>query len=104
MPASYLSRTTAGFAASVMAAIAFMAPLDARQGAAACRITGRATSGTTPLPGVAITIRTANALKGATSTEADGGYAINLPPGQYTLAAELTGFSRIEHPLAVGDG
>src|SRR6185369_10206671 len=100
------SRRTAGFAAGAMAAIALMAPLDARQSGAAgaCRITGHATSGTTPLPGVSITIRTAEASKGATSTETDGGYAISLTPGQYTLSAELTGFTPVERPLVVVTG
>src|SRR5262245_9273443 len=106
MPTFHMSRTTAGFAASVLALTALMAPLDARQaaGTGACRISGRASSGTTPLPGVSVTIRIADALKSATSTETDGGYALNLPPGQYTLTAELTGFTRVERPLVVGDG
>ena len=83
---SYLSSRTAGFAAAVMAAVALMAPLDARQapGSGACRISGRATSGTTALPGVSVTIRAADVLKGATSTEIDGGYAITLPPAALT--------------------
>src|SRR5262245_16748021 len=98
------SRGTAVFAAGLMAALALMAPLDARQAAAgACRISGKATSGSTPLPGVALTIKTADAVKGATSTELDGGYAINLPPGSYTLVAELTGFGKVERPVVVDD-
>src|SRR3954463_93740 len=94
----YLSRETAGLAAGVMAAIALMAPLDAQQtpAAGACRISGHATSGSTPLPGVAIAIKSGDALKGATSTELDGAFAVNLTPGQYTLSAELTGFTRAE--------
>src|SRR4029079_6105749 len=39
--------------------------------------------------------------RAATSTEVDGGFAINLRPGQYTLSAELTGFARVERPLVV---
>jgi len=83
-----------------MLAVALMNPLDARQSPGACRVSGRATSGTTPLPGVSITIKTADSSH-ATSTEADGGYAINLAPGQYRLSAELTGFSRVEHALTI---
>jgi len=84
-------------------AIALMNPLAARQapGAGACRIAGRASSGTTPLPGVAIAVKSGDALRVATSTETDGGYAVNLAPGQYTLTAELTGFTRVERPLVV---
>src|SRR5215471_342195 len=105
MPIPYSSRT-AGVAAGLMAAIALMAPLDAQQpaGPGACRISGRATSGPTPLPGVAVTIKNAGASKAATSTETDGAYAITLPAGEYTLSAELTGFTRVERPLVVGDG
>ena len=106
MPTIQDARHTAGFAASVMAAVALMAPLGAQQGAgtAACRISGRARSAGTPLPGVSVTVKAADAVKIATSTDVDGSYAVNLPPGQYTVTAELTGFTRLERPLVVGDG
>ena len=105
MANSYLSRETAGLAAGLMAAAALMAPLYARQApAGACRITGHATSGSTPLPGVALTIKSGTAIKGATSTDVDGSFSFALTPGQYTLSAELTGFGRIERPLAVSEG
>lgn len=105
MATSYLSRRVAGFGGGLLAALSFQTmtgPLDARQaaGTGACRISGRATSGTTALPGVAISFKSGDAAR-ATSTETDGGYAINLAPGQYTLSAELTGFTRIERPLVV---
>src|SRR3954468_14396973 len=104
--ATFSPRDTAGLAAALMALIAVMAPLDARQatGTAACRLTGRATSGATPLPGVALTIRAGDTTKAATSAELDGSYAINVAPGQYTLTAELTGFGKVERPLLVADG
>src|SRR4051812_42313162 len=103
---TFSMRETAGLAAGVMALVALMAPLDARQSptGGTCRISGHATSGTTPLPGVALTIRAGETTRGATSTELDGAYALNLPPGQYTLSAELTGFSKVDRPLVVGDG
>jgi trimeric autotransporter adhesin len=98
-----ISRTAAGLGVGVLLAVALTPPLDARQGAGACRISGRAASGTTPLPGVAIAIRTGD-ITHATSTETDGGYSIAVPPGQYTLSAELTGFSRVQQPLVVTAG
>ena len=103
MPTSYAPRRTAGFSAGLLMALALMNPLDARQapGRGACRISGHAMSGTTPLPGVAIAVKTANTLRVATSTEIDGGYALNLPPGEYTISADLTGFTRVERPLIV---
>src|SRR5512147_2933758 len=101
-----MSRGTVAFAGGLMAAVALMAPVAAIQGvpSGACRITGKATSGTTPLPGVAVTIKSGGAAKGATSTDVDGGFAVNVTPGQYTLVAELTGFVPVERPLVVGDG
>jgi trimeric autotransporter adhesin len=92
-------------AAGVMAAVALMAPLDARQApTGACRITGHATSGSTPLPGVALTIKSGTTVKGATSTDVDGSFSFSLTPGQYTLSAELTGFGRVERPISVAEG
>jgi len=82
-----------------------MGPVDAQQGAVAgaCRISGRATSATTPLPGVTITLQVDGAVKGATSTEPDGTYRVNLPPGSYHLSAELTGFGKAERDVTIGD-
>ena len=100
MTTKYMSRRAAGVGAGLMLALALMNPLDARQGPGVCRVSGRATSGAIPLPGVSITVKTADSSH-ATSTEADGAYAINVAPGQYTLSAELTGFSRVERAVVV---
>ena len=103
MSTSHSSRYAGGVAAGLLIAITLMNPLDARQaaGTGTCRISGRATSGATPLPGVAIAIKAGDAVRVATSTEPDGGFAINLAPGEYTLTAELTGFTRVQRPLVV---
>src|SRR5215218_10634253 len=103
MPIPLLSRHAAGFSAGVMIATALINPLDARQtqGTGACRVSGHARSGPTPLPGVAVVVTSAAGIKTATSTETDGGYAVNVAPGQYTLAAELTGFASVERPLVI---
>src|SRR5688500_10653135 len=55
--------------------------LDAQQPLAsgACRITGRATSGGTPLPGVSVVVRLEDAVKTATSSDTDGTYRLTLP-------------------------
>ena len=93
-------------AAGLMAVIACMVPMDAAQqpaGTAPCRITGHAKSGTTALPGVALAIKSGDAIKGATSTDVDGGFSFSLSAGQYTLSAELTGFGRVEQPVVVSD-
>ncbi|MEO6237768.1 MAG: TonB-dependent receptor [Vicinamibacterales bacterium] len=83
-----------------MLTLALINPLDATQGPGVCRISGRATSGATVLPGVAITARINNSSH-ATSTDADGTYGMSVPPGDYALAADLTGFTRVERTLKV---
>jgi hypothetical protein len=86
-------------------AISPLSPIDAQQGAAsgACRISGRATSATTPLPGVTVIVQSDGAVKSATSTDPDGTYHVILPAGTYRLSAELTGFARIERDLSITD-
>jgi hypothetical protein len=80
-------------------------PLDAwQQAGGSCRIGGRAISGTQPLPGVSVLVRSAGAVKTATSTDPDGTYRIMLPEGTYDLAAELTGFTSISRSVTVGGG
>jgi trimeric autotransporter adhesin len=67
-----------------------------------CRITGRATSGNVPLPGVSISVQAADALKAATSTDSDGRFLIVFAPGvTLHLAADLTGFLRVEREITL---
>jgi hypothetical protein len=94
-------RVTALATAGLAMSVAVMMPLDARQAPDGCRVSGRATSGTTPLPGVAVILRAHEAVKAATSTEPDGRYQVNLPAGVYRLSAELTGFTRIERDVSM---
>src|SRR3954468_8707277 len=79
-------------------------PLDAWQQATAgtCRISGRAVSGTQPLPGVSVLVRSSGAVKTATSSEPDGTYRLLLPEGTYDVAAELTGFTSASRSVTVG--
>src|SRR6516164_4662920 len=101
----YILRRIASFGAAASLAVVLALPIniDAKQAPAqaGCRITGHATSGQQPLPGVAISIKSGTALKGATSTDQDGAYGVTLTPGQYTISAELTGFGRVEQPVTV---
>ena len=101
----YTFRRMASFGAAAGLAVVLALPIniDAKQAPApgACRITGHATSGPQPLPGVAISIKSGPALKAATSTDQDGSYGVSLTPGQYTIAAELTGFGRVEQTITV---
>jgi len=90
-------------AAGLAVALAFPINIDAKQAPAqaGCRVTGHATSGQQPLPGVAISIKSGTSVKAATSTDQDGSYAITLTPGQYTITAELTGFGSVEQMITV---
>lgn len=103
---SYLSRQTLGFATATMCALALMHPVDAQQAPAAgtCHITGHVKSGTTPLPGVSITLKQGTTLRAATSTDVDGSFTVPAAPGDYTMWADLTGFGRVEQPLTVAPG
>jgi hypothetical protein len=87
-------------------ALAFgrMGPVDAWQQPAApmCRVSGRATSGNQPLPGVSVLVRTGDVVKSATSTDPDGTYHLSLPAGAFNLSAELTGFTGVNRPLTTG--
>jgi hypothetical protein len=77
---------------------AVMRPLDAQQDGT-CRVAGKATSGSTPLPGVSITASVDGSPKYTTSTDVDGTYHLALTPGAYQISAELTGFRRVDQPL-----
>ena len=70
--------------------------------AGSCRVSGRAASASTPLPGVSIVFRAGDAVKGATSSEPDGTFHLALPPGTYDVSAELTGFTSVTRPLPLG--
>ena len=93
---------------AVCGAVAFgwKGPLDAWQQitGTACRISGRAVSGTLPLPGVSVLVRSAGDVKVATSTDPDGAYRLSLGEGTYELAAELTGFTSMTRAITVGNG
>src|SRR4029077_18504621 len=67
-----------------------------------CRVEGHVRSGNVPLPGVSVIVQIGDAVKAATSTDADGKFAIAFSPNAtYHLAAELTAFSRVERDLTL---
>ena len=69
-----------------------------------CRLEGKVTSGGTPIPGVAIVARDGDVPAGATSTDPDGSYRLNLKPGAFQVTAELTGFVAVGRDLAFTGG
>ncbi len=98
-----LQRRTA-ILAGTAALAAFGLPLLAapQTPAGRCTIVGRAMSGTSPLPGVAVLAREGTTVKGATSTDVDGTYKLVLPAGAtYRITAELTAFSAFQKDIAL---
>ena len=86
------------------AAIGAQNPTSAQGGgqtpSARCRISGRLTSGTAPLPGASIVVSLDNSPRAITSSDVDGTYVVQLSPGAtYRLAADLAGFSTIERTI-----
>jgi hypothetical protein len=65
-----------------------------------CRVTGTVTSGTQPLPGVAIIIKTGTRLVD-TSTDLEGKFVVLFDPNStYHLSAQLTAFATAEQDVA----
>jgi trimeric autotransporter adhesin len=99
------ARSSAVAAGVAALAIAAVVPIGAQLGGASrCRVSGRAESGSTPLPGVSIVVRSADTVSATTSTNVDGSYALTLPAGSYTIVATLTGFNDVRHPITLADG
>jgi hypothetical protein len=70
---------------------------------ARCRVDGRVSSGTLPLPGATIVVQVGSTVKAATSTDADGKFTIVFTPNAtYRLSADLTAFSHEERELVLG--
>ena len=104
IPGAHVVRVAA-IACAGACALAWMGPVDAwEQAGGSCRISGKAVSGSTPLPGVSIVFNAADAVKAATSSDPDGTYRLSVPQGTYTVTAELTGFTRVGQPLTVDAG
>ena len=73
-----------------------------RPAPAACRLSGRIVSGSTPLPGVAEVASRGDQVVAATSTDVDGAYDMTLPGGQtYRLSTDLMGFAAERRDLAL---
>jgi len=68
-----------------------------------CRVDGRVTSGRDSLPGVSVVVHAGDALKAATSTDADGRYTILFAPNaSYRLTADLTAFAPVDKTITLG--
>lgn len=92
------SRTALWCAVAVTIAASFG---QAQQAPAPCTVSGRVTSGATPLPGVSLVVTTGAAVAAATSTAADGTYRLALPAGTYQVKAELTGFVNVDRAMTL---
>ena len=99
MRASAFGMLLIGVAVSLSA---LLPPLAARQLPQRCEVSGRVSSGATPLPGVSLVAAAGGKVQAATSTESDGSYQMTLPAGTYVVRAELTGFARVEREVTLG--
>jgi trimeric autotransporter adhesin len=87
--------------------LAWVGPQQARsttdQSSQRCTVSGTVVSGTSPLPGVAITATSADSRKvAATATESNGAYELRLPgEGVYTLSVELAAFASASRQITL---
>ena len=80
------------------------APQQAATPAARCKISGKVTSGTTPLPGAAVLIKVADKLRFATSTDQDGKYSFTFTPSgasTFQISADLSQFAVAQKDVPV---
>ncbi len=105
-PARLPHRFATLLGAALAAAVAALPPIAAVQAQpdTRCRIEGTTKSGSLPLPGVAIVVKSGNTAAAATSSEGSGRFQITVAPGTYRLTAELTGFVAAERELTAGPG
>src|SRR5688572_11251055 len=97
-----IARITVLSAGATIVAFEWPIAAEQEQTSQVCRISGRARSATTPLPGVAIVVRAGEKVVAATSTEIDGTYRFNVAPNAtYQVRAELTAFAPAARQLAV---
>jgi len=65
-----------------------------------CVVSGKIISGTMPIPGVAVTVRTGDKVVAATSTAVDGTYRLTVPAGStYKMQVEMTAFATGEREI-----
>jgi hypothetical protein len=96
------SRRLAAAAGGALLVAAMSSALRA-QGPQACTVAGTITSAGVPLPGVALTLTTADGQAvDVTSSSPDGTYLLRLPSGgTFTLTGELTAFAPIKRSLSI---
>jgi hypothetical protein len=85
-------------------AAAAMTPIVAtlaQQAPQPCKVSGRVTAASAPLPGVSLVAADGGKVIAATSSELDGRYELLLPAGTHQLKAELLGFTVVERTLTL---
>ncbi|HZI80090.1 MAG TPA: hypothetical protein VFD69_11295 [Vicinamibacterales bacterium] len=69
-----------------------------------CVLTGRVTSGATPLPGVSIVLSQSGTVAAASSTDENGTFRVRVSPGEYAVAAQMAAFAPHQGTVAIGAG
>ena len=72
--------------------------------AAPCVVTGRVTSGNTPLPGVSIVLSQGGAVTAASSTDESGVYRVRVSPGEYGVSAQMAAFAPHQGTVTIAAG
>ena len=78
------------------------APQTAAPSTRPCRVQGTIKSGSDPLPGVTLVVKTGETSVGSTSSDLDGSFVIALAPGTYSLHVELTAFATADRTVTLG--
>ncbi len=70
-----------------------------------CHLTGTVTSGTIPLPGAAVIIKSGPRIAAAGSTNADGKFSFNVTSGNvFQLTAEMNLFTSVQKDITIPGG
>jgi len=77
---------------------------QSRPAAPPCTVTGRVTSGGTPLPGVSIVLSQSGAVSAASSTDESGVYRVRVSPGEYGVSAQMAAFAPRQDMVTVTGG
>src|SRR5215510_10249552 len=70
---------------------------------AVCLVTGRVSSGNTPLPGVSLMAARDGTVATATATDVAGSYRLKLSPGEYRITADLPAFATFEEQVSLSN-
>ena len=99
-----VGRQLGGTALAILAGAGTFVLAQERPAAPPCTVTGRVTSGGTPLPGVSIVLSQAGAVTAASSTDESGVYRVRVSPGEYGVSTQMAAFAPHQGTVTVAAG